>query len=319
MTGAGNQPAGRSAPAQLSELRLATWRGVLIRSLKGFKADNCLDRAAGLAYWSLLALFPALIVVVALVGLVATGEEAIDTLLEIAGELAPRHAVDAVETRIREVVGQRSTAGVLLSFGVLGSVWTASAYLRSFTRAANAIYGVPEGRKAWQLIPTQLAITVVGLLLAATILIGLIVSGPVASAIGSAIGLGETAVRAWDIAKWPVLVLIAGTLLSLMFWVAPNVRPPRFRWLTVGSGVALLVWVVASAGFGIYVAYFGTYEVTYGALGAVIVFLVWLFLSNSAVLLGVEINAELQRGRRLQSGWQLDLDTSPLPPRRQAD
>jgi membrane protein len=321
VTGDRSDPAGppRQPPAQLSELRLATWRGVLVRSVKGFKADNCLDRAAGLTYWSLLALFPALIVVVALVGLVATSEEAIETLLEITGDLAPAAAADAIETRIREVVGQRTTAGVLLSFGLLGSLWTASAYLRSFTRAANAIYGVDEGRKAWHLIPLQIGITVVGLVLAATVLFGLIVSGPVAQAIGNAVGLGETAMAIWDTAKWPVLILIAGVLLSLMFWVAPNVRQPRFRWLTVGSGIALLVWVVVSAGFGFYVANFGAYEVTYGALGAIIIFLVWLFLSNSAVLLGVEINAELQRGRRLQSGWRIDLDTSPLPPRKPTD
>lgn len=321
MTGGGTDPAGRSKPrpAQLSELRLSTWRGVLVRAVRGFKADNCLDRAAGLAYWSLLALFPALVVVVALVGLVATSEEAVDTMLEIAGELAPADVVDGVEARIREVVGQRTTSGVLLSFGLLGSLWTASAYLRSFTRASNAIYGVAEGRKAWQLIPTQLAITVVGLVLAATLLVGLIVSGPVAHAIGSAIGLGATTVTIWDTVKWPVLILVAGLLLSLMFLVAPNVRPPRFRWLTVGSGVTLLVWVVVSTGFGFYVANFGTYEATYGALGAIIIFLVWLFLTNSAVLLGVEINAELQRGRRLQSGWRIDLDTSPLPPRKPTD
>jgi membrane protein len=302
-------------PARLSELRLATWRGVLVRGVRGFKSDNCLDLAAALTYWSLLALFPTLIVVVALVSLVATSEEAVNTLLEIARDLAPATVVDAVEGRIREVVGERTAARVLLSFGVLGSLWTASAYLRSFTRAANAIYGVSEGRKAYRLIPLQLLTMIVGLVLAATILVGLIVSGPVASAVGSAIGVGETVVAVWNAAKWPVLILIAGLLLSLMFWLAPNVRQPRFRWLTVGSAVTLLVWIIVSAGFGFYVANFGAYEVTYGALGAIIVFLVWLFLSNCAVLLGVEINAELQRGRQLQSGWTIDLDGPPLPPR----
>jgi membrane protein len=301
--------------ARLSELRLSTWRGVFVRSLRGFKADNCFDLAAALAYWSLLALIPALVVVVALVRLVATSEQAVDTMVEIAADLAPASVVDAVAGQVREVVGQRTAAGVLLSFGLLGSLWTSSAYLRSFTRAANAIYGVGEGRRAYRLIPAQLGFTVVGLVLVAAILVGLIVSGPVAAAVGSALGLEDTAVAAWDIAKWPVLVLIAGLLLSLMFWAAPNVRQPRFRWLTVGGAVSLLAWVVLSVGFGFYVANFGAYDVTYGALGAIIVFLVWLFLTNCAVLLGVEINAELQRGRRLQDGWTIDLDGPPLPPR----
>jgi membrane protein len=302
-------------PARLSELRLSTWRGVFIRSLRGFRKDNCFDLAAALAYWSLLALFPALVVVVALVRLVATSEQAVDTLVEIATDLVPVSVVDTVAGQVREVLGQRTAAGVLLSFGLLGSLWTASAYFRSFTRAANAIYGVGEGRRAYRLLPAQLGFTVVGLVLAAAILVGLIVSGPVAAAVGSALRLEDTAVLVWEIAKLPVLVLIAGLLLSLLFWVAPNVRQPRFRWLTVGSGVALLAWVVLSAGFGLYVANVGTYDVTYGALGAIIVFLVWLFLTNCAMLLGVEINAELQRGRRLQDGWTIDLDGPPLPPR----
>jgi membrane protein len=300
---------------RLSQLHLSTWRGALVRSVRGFKQDNCLDLAAALTYWSLLALFPAAIVVVALVGLVATSEAAVTTISGILEELSPDQVAAAVTDRLREVTSGRTAAGFLLSFGLLGALWTASAYLRSFTRAANAIYGVAEGRPFYRLLPQQLLLTVAALVLAATVVSGLIISGPVAEAVGSALGVERTVLTLWHTARWPVLVLIAGALLSLLFWLAPNVRQPRFRWLTVGGAVALLAWIVLSLGFGFYVANFGAYDATYGALGAIIVFLVWLFLSNCAILLGVEINAEVQRGRALQAGHVTDADGPALPPR----
>lgn len=307
---------GARPPTRLSQLRLSTWRGVLVRAVVGFQRDHCGDLAAALTYWSLLALFPAAIVVVSLVRLVATGPGALDAMTEVLGELTPDTTAAELEQRILEVVEQRASAGLLLSFGLLGAVWSASAYLRAFTRAANRIYEVEEGRPFYVLLPRQLALTVLAILLGAVILLGLLVSGPVARAVGGVAGLEQTAVAVWDVAKLPVLVVLAGLLLSMLYWLAPNVRQPRFRWVTVGGLVALLVWIVASAGFGLYVANFGAYDATYGSLGAVIVFLVWLFIGNCAVLLGVEINAELQRGRRQQAGDDLAPDAPPLPPRR---
>lgn len=204
---------------------------------------------------------------------------------------------------------------MLVSFGLLGALWTSSAYLRSFTRAANVVYDVPEGRPSYKLLPLQLGVTVVGLILTAVVIIALVFSGPVAEAAGDALGVGPAAVAVWDVVKWPVLALIAILVLSLLYWVAPNVRQPRLRWLTVGSVVALLGTAAVSVGFGFYVANFGSYDVTYGTLGAMIVFLVWLFLVNCVVLLGMEINAELQRGRQIQAGQEPDADSPPLPPR----
>jgi membrane protein len=303
----------------LGQLRPRTWLGVLVRSLKGFKQDDCADLAAGLTYYALLSVFPAAIVVIALVGLVASSETAISSIMDVVRDLAPAGGADALEDRLREVVGGRTAARFLISFGLLGAIWSASGYVRSYTRAANAIYGVTEGRRAWRLIPVQVAITVVALVLVAVVVVGLVVSGPVARAIGDAIGAGEGAVTVWGIAKWPVLVLVAGLVLSLLSWVAPNITPPRFRWFTVGGAVTLLVWAAVSVGFGFYVANFGNYNATYGALGAVIVFLIWIYLGNCAILLGVEINAELQRGRRLQAGVPLEPDEPSLPPRVAAD
>jgi membrane protein len=307
-------------PGRLRQLRWSTWRGVLIRSVKGFVEDNCADWAAALTYYGVLALFPSAVVVVALVGLVSEGEATITTITDLLREVGAGSLVgnDGFTSVLQQVVEQRSSARVLFSFGLLGALWSASGYVGAFTRASNAIYGVTEGRPFYKLRPLQLGLTAVTLLLLAVVATGLIVSGPVTDAVGDALHLGHAPRTAWTVLKWPVLVAIMMLLLSLLFWIAPNVQPPRFRWLTVGGAVALLSWAVVSAGFGLYVARFATYDVTYGSLGAVIAFLVWLFLSNCALMLGVEINAEVQRGRALQAGDLAPTDPV-LPPRSPAE
>lgn len=311
---------GVRAPSRLRQLRWSTWRGVLVRSVQEFMKDNCTDWAAALTYYGVLAIFPALIVIVALVGLVAEGEETVNTIVDIAEDLGAGSVVanDSIQNAINEVVNKQSSTSVLLSFGLIGAIWSASGYVGAFTRASNAIYGVREGRPFYKLRPLQLLITAVALLLLAAVAVALIVSGPVTDAVGDALNLGDAPRTAWSILKWPVLVMIAMLLLALMFWIAPNVRQPRFRWLTVGGFVTLIVWAIASFGFGLYVANFSSYDATYGSLGAIIAFLVWLYLTNCAVMLGVEINAEVQRGRAIQGG-----DPSPeepvLPPRSPAD
>ncbi|MEV2241657.1 YihY/virulence factor BrkB family protein [Micromonospora sp. NPDC049891] len=300
----------------IRQLRWQTWRGVLVRAGRNYLRDNCTDWAAALTYYGVLALFPATVVVVALVGLVSDGERTVDTVLDLARDVGAGSVVanESFVGVVREVVSQNSSAGVLLSFGLLGALWSASNFIASFTRASNAIYGVVEGRPVWKLRPTQIGLAAVSLVLLATVAAGLIVSGPVADAVGDLVGAGGAARTAWAVAKWPALALIAMLLMSLLFWVAPNVRQPRFRWLTPGGVVALATWALGSFGFGLYVANFGSYSTTYGSLGAVIAFLVWLYLSNSALMLGVQINAELQRGRMIQSG-QGDADEPVLPPR----
>ncbi|NLU78754.1 YihY/virulence factor BrkB family protein [Micromonospora sp. HNM0581] len=300
----------------IRQLRWRTWRGVLVRAGRNYLRDNCTDWAAALTYYGVLALFPSTVVVVALVGLVSDGERTVDTVLDLARDVGAGAVVanEGFVGVVREVVDQNSSAGVLLSFGLLGALWSASNFIASFTRASNAIYGVVEGRPVWQLRPTQIGLAALSLVLLATVAAGLIVSGPVADAVGDLVGAGGAARTAWAVAKWPALALIAMLLMSLLFWVAPNVRQPRFRWLTPGGVTALVTWALGSFGFGLYVANFGSYNTTYGSLGAVIAFLVWLYLSNSALMLGVQINAELQRGRLLQSGHE-DTDEPVLPPR----
>ncbi|MDG4766610.1 YihY/virulence factor BrkB family protein [Solwaraspora sp. WMMD406] len=301
---------------RLRDLRPATWRYVVVNSGREFVRDNCVDWAAALTYYGVLALFPSMIVIVALVGLVSDGERTVETIVDLADDVGAGGVVgnDAFIDVVNEVVNQRSSAGVLLSFGLLAALWSASGYVRAFTRAANAIYGVTEGRPFYKLQPQQLGLTSAGLVLLALVATMLIVSGPVADAVGDLLGLGQAPRTAWDLLKWPVLVAIMTLLLTLLFWLAPNVRQPRIRWLAVGGAVTLFLWAASSVGFGVYVAHFGSYDVTYGSLGAVIAFLVWLYLANLAVMLGVEINAEVQRGRAMQAG-EPDPSDPVLPPR----
>ena len=302
-------------PTRFRQLRWSTWRGVLWRSANGFLDDDCGDLAAALTYNAVLAVFPVGIMVVALVNLVADGRTAVDTVIGILKDLGAGSIVaeQSFTDLLDAVIVQQSSAKVLFSFGLLGALWSASNYIGVFTRASNRIYGVPEGRAWWKLRPLQIVVSAAALVLMALVAAGLVISGPLVDAVGNALHAGDAAKLAYSVGRWPVLVVILMLLLSLLFWIAPNVRQPRFRWITVGGVVAMLAWAMVSFGFGLYVANFGSYDKTYGSLGAVIAFLVWIYLSNSALMLGVEINAEVQRGRKLQAGAE-DPDP-PLPPR----
>ncbi|MET8230727.1 YihY/virulence factor BrkB family protein [Micromonospora sp. NPDC005298] len=318
----GGGTAGARLPRRVRQLNWRTWRGVLVRSVRNFVTDNCSDWAAALTYYGVLALFPSAIVVVALVGLVSSGERTLDTVVDLANQVGAGSVLTddegGVVGVIRSVVVEQSNPKLLLSFGLLGALWSASGFIGAFTRASNAIYGVTEGRAVWKLRPLQIGLAAITLVLLAVVALGLIVSGPVTDAVGDLVNAGGLARRVWSLAKWPVLAMIMMVLLSLLFWIAPNVRQPRFRWLTPGGGVALFAWALASFGFGLYVANFASYDATYGSLGAAIAFLVWLYLSNSALMLGVQINAEVQRGRQLQAG-DPDPEEPVLPPRKPAD
>jgi membrane protein len=305
-------------PRRLRQLRWSTWRDAMLRAAKGFVNDNCVDLAASLTYYAVLAIFPSAIVVVSLVSLVSQGDKTVDTIIGLLDDLGAGAVVDqSLTSLIKGVVDNQSGVGLLLSFGLIGAIWSASGYIGGYTRAANAIYGVEEGRPFWKLRPVQLAITAMSLLLMAVVVVLLIVSGPVTDALGDRLHLGGTVRVVWSIVKWPALLLIAMLLLAMLGWIAPNVQPPRFRWLTVGGFVTLLVTAIASLGFSLYVANFASYDKTYGTLGGVIAFLVWTYLVNCAVLFGVEVNAELQRGRAIQGG---EPARDPvLPPRQPKD
>jgi membrane protein len=265
-----------------------------------------------LTYYAVLSLFPAL-VVVSLLGVFGQGQRTTDAVLQIVGQLGPASAVDTLRTPIQQLV-ESPSAGFALIVGVLGAVWSASGYVGAFSRAMNRIYEVAEGRPVWKLRPIQLVLTLVGLTLAAAVAFMLAVSGPIASAIGGAIGLGEVAETIWSIARWPVVLIFVTLAVATLYYAAPNVKQPKFRWISVGAGVAILAWILASVLFGFYVGNFGSYNKTYGALAGVIVFLLWLWITNLALLFGAELDAELERGRQLQAGIVAERDLQ-LPPR----
>jgi membrane protein len=287
-------------PGKLAELSRRSWAAVLRRTLSEFRADNLTDWAAALTYYGILALFPALLVLVSILGLVGNGTT--QSLIDNIGTAAPGSAKDIVTSAIQNLQDSKGSAGILFAVGIAGALWSASGYVGAFTRASNAIYEVGEGRPFWKLRPQQIAITCLMVILLAASAIAVVVTGDLAHQVGDLIGVGSTAVTVWDIAKWPVLLVLVSLMIGLLYWAAPNVRQPGFRWVSPGGLVAVAIWLVASLLFALYVANFSNYNKTYGSLGGAIVFLVWLWISNVAILLGAEFDAELQRGREIAAG-----------------
>jgi membrane protein len=273
---------------------------VLKRTVSEFRADNLTDWAAALTYYGVLSIFPALIVLVSILGL--AGDSATNTVLDNINALGPGPAQDILSGAIKQIASSQGTAGVAFVLGLLAALWSASGYVGAFSRASNAIYETEEGRPFWKLRPLQVAMTLVLLLLVALSAIAVVISGPLASEVGKVFGVEGTAITIFNIVKWPVIVVVVITMLAILYYGAPNVRHPGFRWITPGGILAVLVWIAASVGFAFYVANFSSYNKTYGSLAGIIVFLVWLWISNCAVLLGAEMNAELERGRELESG-----------------
>jgi membrane protein len=299
------------APEGPTDLGGKSWFAVLKRTVKGFRQDNLTDWAAALTYYGILAIFPALIALVSVVGLL--GDSATQSLMNNISSLTPGPAKDIVTSSIKGLQQDKGAAGVLFVVGLAGALWSASGYVAAFMRASNAIYSMEEGRPVWKTLPTRLGTTIVLLLLLAVTALSVTLTGGLAKQAGNVIGLGDTAVKAWDIAKWPVLLLVVSFMFAFLYWAAPNVKQPRFRWITPGGVLAVVIWLAASAAFAFYVANFGSYNKTYGALGGVISFLVWLWVSNLAVLLGAEFNAELDRGRLLAAGEPADRDPFAEP------
>jgi membrane protein len=287
---------------------------VLKRTAAEFKDDNLTDWAAALTYYAVLALFPALLALVALVGIFGQYPQTTNALLDIARQVSGNDsALNGLKDTIDGIVRNKGGAGALLGLGLAGALWSASGYIGAFMRASNAIYEVPEGRPFWKLRPLQVVVTLVIVLLVALLLVALVVTGPVAEAIGDQVGLGSTAVTIYQIAKWPIMAGVVLVILAVLYYVAPSARLPRIQWLSPGAVVALVIWIVASALFGLYVAKFGSYNKTYGTLGGAIALLVWMWITNLAVLFGQELNAEIERERELTAGLpaQRELQLAP--------
>ena len=290
------------APDTPTDLPKRSWIDTLKRTFREFKEDNLTDWSAALTYYAILSLFPALIALFSIVGLVADPATITRVLTETISAIGPASAVETFKAPIEDITADRSAAGIGLIVGLAGALWTASGYIGAFMRASNSIYEIEEGRPFWKLRPLQILVTLILVLMVAIVFLALVVSGPLAEAIGGAVGLSGTAVTIFQIAKWPVLLILVMLMLAVLYYASPNVKLPGFKWISPGSVVAVIIWIIASALFAFYVANFGSYNKTYGTLGGVITFLVWMWITNLAVLFGAELNAELERSRELEAG-----------------
>lgn len=288
------------SPDSPTDLPKRSWTAVLKGTLKEFGKDELTDRAAALTYYSILALFPALLALVSLLGVV--GQSATQTVLDNIEQLAPGAVQDVLRTAVEQTQGRSGLGSIVAIAGLLLAVWSASGYVAAFIRSANAVYDVPEGRPVWKVLPLRVGVTVVLMVTAVLSSLIVVLTGSLARQVGSILGIGDTALTVWSIAKWPVLLLLVTIMIAILYRATPNARVHGFRWLTPGSFLALLIWMVASAGFAVYVANFGSYNETYGAFASVIIFLVWLWITNLAILLGLEFDAELARQRAVAGG-----------------
>ncbi|MFG2768065.1 YihY/virulence factor BrkB family protein [Streptomyces rubiginosohelvolus] len=292
------------APDRPTELPRRSWTAVLRGTLKEFKDDELADRAAALTYYGVLALFPALLVLVSLLGI--AGEAATRQVLENIQKLAPGSARDVISDAVEQLQGNAGVGSFMAIAGLAVAVWSASGYVAGFIRTSNAVYDIPEGRPVWKVLPLRLALTVTLMVLACASALIVVFSGGLARQAGAALGIGDTPLTIWSIAKWPVLVLLVVVMIAVLYWAAPNAKGRGFTWVTPGSLLALVIWLAASAGFAFYVANFASYNKTYGALAGVVVFLVWLWITNLAILLGLEFDAEMVRQRAIAGGHPED-------------
>ncbi len=297
-------------PETPAELTGRSWWRVVRRTAVEFKNDRVQDLAASLTYYAVLSIFPALIVFVSLLGLF--GQQNASTLFGNAVTLAPAEVRDLL-TQGLQGVQQASRPGLAAILGLAVALWSSSGYIAAFIRACNEIYDIDEGRPFYKLTPLRLGLTIMLMVLLAAAAVAVTLTGDLSRVAGEALGLGETAVTAWNVAKWPVLALIAVGLIMVLYWAAPNVRQPGVRWLTPGGLLAVVLWLIVSTGFAVYVANFGSYNKTYGTLATVVVFLIWLWLSNMALLFGAELDAELIRERRVAEGKPAEQEPYAVP------
>lgn len=300
-------------PDEVTDVTKPAWKYIVKRTMYEFSRDKCTTLAAALTYYAVLSLFPALLALLSLLGIFGQAEQTTRVLLQVLGGVADDSVVRVLRGPI-EQLSQGPSAGFALVIGIVGAIWSASGYVGAFAQSMNRIYEVDEGRPFWKLRPVMLLITVILLLIAVVMALLLVISGPVAEAIGDVIGLGDTAVLVWNIAKWPVLVGFAILMIAVLYYGTPNVKQPSFRWMSMGSAIALVVLALSSLAFFFYVTNFGNYNKTYGSIGGIIVLLLWLWIANISLLFGAEFDAEMERGRQLQGGVEAE-ETIQLPPR----
>ncbi|MFF1882606.1 YihY/virulence factor BrkB family protein [Pseudarthrobacter sp. NPDC058196] len=300
-------------PGSPRDLEKPSWKYIVRKTLREFSKDQCPDLAAALTYYSVLSIFPALLALVSLLGIFGDPQKTTSALLDIVQGFAPGQTVETIRPVVQDLASS-SAAGFTLILGLLTALWSASGYVGAFGRAMNRVYEIDEGRPFVKLRGTMLGVTVVNLLIVVVIAAMLVLSGPVAESVGNLVGLGGAFLTVWDIAKWPVMLALIVVAIAILYYATPNVKQPKFRWMSMGSAIALVVFLLASLAFGFYVAYSNSYNKTYGAIGGVIVALLWLWILNMSLLFGAEFDAEVERGRELQAGIKAE-ETIQLPPR----
>jgi membrane protein len=296
----------QAEPPEPDEVPKPAWRGVIWRTLREFNDDHITDLAAALTYYGVLAIFPTLIVILSVLGLI--GPSATQPILDNLNTVAPGPAKSILSGAVSDIQSHQGTAGLAFVVGLVVALWSASGYIGAFMRAANVVWDVPEGRPFYKTLPIRFGITLLTVVLLTLSALAVVFTGSLAGRLGELLGVGSAVVMIWDIVKWPVMLLNAAGILAILYYTAPNVRQPGFRWVSEGSVLAVVLWLVASALFAAYVANFGSYNKTYGALTSVIVFLIWLWITNIAILLGAELNAELERGRQMAAGRPADAE-----------
>ncbi len=301
-----------------TDARSGLWP-TLKRTALEFQEDNMTDWAAALTYYGLLSLFPALIALVSVLGLFGDPQTTTREITEIVTELGPSTATETFAGPIESITSNQSAAGILFVVGLATALWSASGYIGAFMRASNIAWETPEGRSFFKLRPLQILVTVVMVIMLALVAMALVLTGPVVESVGGAIGVGDTALQIWDIAKWPVLLGVVILMFSVLYYASPNVKLPGFKFITPGALFAVVVWLLASALFAFYVANFGSYDKTYGTLGGIITLLVWLWITNLALLFGLELNAERERSRELDADVPRAEKEIQLEPRDEPD
>jgi membrane protein len=295
----------RDVPGKPAGLGRGSWRAAAGRTMTEFKDDFLQDRAAALTYYSVLAIFPGILVLVSLLGLF--GQSATQSLVTNLTNAVPSTARSILRDAISRLQHGHSAAGLLAIVGIILALWSTSSYVAAFMRAANAIYDVPEGRPAWKTLPVRLGVTVLLMVLLVASATIVVVTGSLAHHVGQVLGIGSAAITTWDIAKWPVLVILVCLMVAVLYWASPNAKQ-GLRSIIPGAVIAIGVWLASSGLFAVYVANFGHYNKVYGTLATMIIFLIWLWLTNTAILLGAEFNAELQRGRAIAAGTPPDTE-----------
>ncbi|MEU7656801.1 YihY/virulence factor BrkB family protein [Micromonospora taraxaci] len=298
-------PVGPDAgPDSPTDLPGSGWKAALRRTFSEFQDDSLTDWAAALTYYGVLSIFPGVLVLISILGLL--GESATQGVTDTVNQAVPEDSIRKIITDAIGAADNGGLASVAAIIGLVAAFWSASGYVGAFMRASNTIYDVPEGRPIWKTLPIRLGVTaVIGVLLLASAVI-VVFTGRLAESVGDVIGVGSTAVAVWDIAKWPVLLVLVSLMFAILYWASPNARHGGFRWVSPGGVLAVVIWLLISGLFAFYVSNFGSYDKTYGTLAGVIIFLVWLWLSNIAILLGAEFDAELERGRAIAAGHGVD-------------